>query len=189
MKKIAIITCDGFEEIEVISVIDILRRVGAKVDILGVQTSTITGAHGITMLADDVFDYYSHLDYDGIVFGGGMANAESLAQNDDVLKVIEYYYDQKKMVAGICATPSIVFGKTKILDNKNFTCYPSEELIANVKNGKFIDKCARVCDNVITSQSPYTAMSFALTIAKYLGYPIDGIQKDLKGNTLWRFAL
>lgn len=184
MKRIAVITCDGFEEIEVINVVDILRRIGIKVDILGVKNSSITGAHGITVLADDIFDYYSHLDYDGLVFGGGMDNAQSLAQNDDVLKAIEYYSEQKKLVAGICATPAIVFGKTKILDDKQFTCYPSEELIGNVKNGKYVDKCACVCDNIITSQSPYTAMSFALTIAKYLGYDIEGVQKDLKGNDL-----
>lgn len=184
MKKIAVITSDGFEEIEVISVVDILRRLGAKVDILGVKNSSLTGAHGITLLADDIFDYYSHLDYDGIVFGGGMRNAQALAESDDVLKIIEYYFDQKKMVAGICASPAIVFGKTKILDNKSFTCYPTEEFISSVKNGNYVDKVACVCDNVITSQSPYTAMSFALTIAKYLGYPIEDIQKDLKGSNV-----
>lgn len=182
MKRIAVITCDGFEEIEIVSVVDILRRLGAKVDILGVQNSTLTGAHGITVLADDIFDYYSHLDYDGIIFGGGMDNATNLAENEDVLKAINYYYGQKKMVAGICASPAIVFGKTNILDNKYFTCYPTEEFISSVKNGKYVDKACCVSDNIITSQSPYTAMAFALTIAKYLGYDIENIQKDLKGN-------
>lgn len=181
MKKIAIIISDGFEEIEVVTVVDILRRLSIKVDILGVGNSTITGAHGIPILVDDIFDYYSHLDYDGIIFGGGMANAISLSENDDILKIIEGYNSSEKLIAGICASPAIVFSKTNILDNKNFTCYPDEELISKVKNGKFVDNGTVLCDNVITSQSPYTAMSFALTIAKKLGYDIESVQKDLKG--------
>lgn len=182
MKKVALIISDGFEEIEVVTAIDILRRLGVKVETLGLNNSTITGAHGIPILVDDVFDYYSHLDYDGIIFGGGMQNAISLSEDENVLKIIEHYFDEGKMIAGICASPAIVFAKTKILDNKTFTCYPSEELITNVKNGKYVDKCAVVCDNIITAQSPYTAMAFSLTIAKYLGYDIEAIQKDLKGN-------
>ncbi len=182
MKKIAIIISDGFEEIEVISVIDILRRIGAKVDVLGVGNTTITGSHGIPILVDEIFDYYSHLDYDGIVFGGGMNNAITLGNNEDVLKVIEYYNLQNKMIAGICASPAIVFGKTNILENKTFTCYPDAQLYEKIGNGKYIDKSVVVCDNIITSQSPYTAIVFALTIAKYLGYEIDKVQKDLKGN-------
>ena len=182
MKKIAVIISDGFEEIEVISVVDILRRLGAKVDVLGVGSSTVTGAHGIPVLADENFDYYSHLDYDGIVFGGGMQNAITLSENNDILKLIDHYSQANKMVAGICASPAVVFSKTKILDGKNFTCYPAEELISKVKNANYVDKSAVVCDNIITSQSPYTAMAFSLTIAKYLGYEIYGIQKELKGN-------
>ena len=65
-----------------------------------------------------------------------------------------------------------MFAKTGILDNKNATCYPSKELISNLENSKYVDKCVVVCDNIITSQSPYTSMAFALAIAKYLGYDI-----------------
>lgn len=182
MKKVAIIINDGFEEIEVVNVIDILRRVGVKVDILSIQNLTVTGAHGIPILADEIFDYYSHLDFDGIIFGGGMANAENLSENNDVLKLIDAYDENKKLVAGICATPAVVFSKTKVFDGKQFTCYPDMELISRVTNGEFIDKSVVICDNLITSQSPYTAMVFALSIAKYLGYDIEKVQNDLKGN-------
>lgn len=182
MRRIAIILSDGFEEIEAVTTIDILRRAGMTIDVLGLNETVVTGAHGLPIEADDKFDYFGALDYDGIVFAGGMKNAMNLANDNDVIKLINYYDDSKKLIAGICATPSIVFSKTNIFDNKNCTCYPSEELISNLKNGKYLDKCVVVCDNIITSQSPYTSMAFALSIAKYFGYDISSLQLELKGN-------
>ena len=68
MKRVTIILSDGFEEIEAISVIDILRRATVSVEVLAVGDVNVTGGHGITMLADDVFDYYGALDFDAIIF-------------------------------------------------------------------------------------------------------------------------
>ena len=182
MKRMGIILSDGFEEMEAITTIDILRRAGIKIEILGLKNSTITGAHGIPLLVDDVFDYYSALDFDSIIFAGGMKNAINLSEDENVLMLIKHYDENKKLIAGICASPALVLSKAGVLENKNVTCYPSEELISNLKNSNYIDKCVVVCDNIITSQSPYTAMAFALAIVKYLGYDIDVLQKELKGN-------
>lgn len=182
MKKIGIILSDGFEEMEAVSVIDILRRAGISVEVLGIDNTTITGAHGLPIIADDKFDYYGALDYAGIVFAGGMQNANMLGDNEDVLRLIENYNAQGKLIAGICASPVCVLNQTDVLANKEVTCYPSQELISRLKNCKYVDKCVVVCDNIITSQSPYTSMAFALAIAKYLGYDIDSLQLALKGN-------
>jgi len=94
-----------------------------------------------------------------------------------VIDLINYYYDNKKLVCGICATPALVFSKTKILDSNSFTCYPGMST-----DGNYVDKAVVVSDNVITSQSPYTAMVYALTIVKELGYDIDSLQKELRGE-------
>lgn len=182
MKKLAIILSDGFEEIEAVTVIDILRRSGLTVEVLGLNETVITGAHGLQLEADDKFDYFGTLDCDGIVFAGGMKNAISLSNDSEVLRLIEFYNDNKKMIAGICASPSILFTKTSILNDKNVTCYPSQELISNLKNCNYVDKCVVVCDNIITSQSPYTSMAFALSIVKYFGHDIESLQLELKGN-------
>ena len=181
MKKLAIILADGFEEMEAINTIDILRRVSINVEIIALNNITLTGAHGITITADDVFDYYGLLEFDGIVFAGGMANAESLASNAQVLDLINYYYDNDKFICGICATPAIVFSKTKILSGRQFTCYPDQDLISMVSDGEFIDKPVIVGGKIITSQSPYSSMAYALTIAKELGYDISEVQKAIKG--------
>lgn len=182
MKKVCMILADGFEEMEAICTIDILRRAGVRVDIIGVTDTAITGAHDITLIADEKFDYYGVLDYDGIVFAGGMKNAMTLAENQDILNLINHYNDSYKLVAGICATPAVVFGKTQILNGKNATCYPDEELISKLNNANYIDKSVVVCDNVITSQSPYTAMAFGLSIVNYFELDAHTLQDALKGN-------
>lgn len=182
MKKVAIILADGFEEIEAISIIDILRRSGIKVEILGYNETTLTGAHDITILADDKFDYYTDLDYDGIIFAGGMKNAQILGQDEDVMEFIRHYNSDKKLVAGICASPSLVLYNAGILDGKDVTCYPDMELISRMKNSNYIDKYVVVCDNIITSQSPYSAMAFALSLVNYFDMDANLLQSQLKGN-------
>ena len=178
MKNVAIVLSEGFEEIEAISIIDVLRRGGVSVEVLSIDNLNVTGAHGITIIADEIFDYYSALDFDCIAFAGGMKNAISLSENSDILKLIEYYYDNDRLVAGICATPAIVFSKTKILDGKDFTCYPDENLISKV-NGRYVDEPV-VFDGVLTSQSPATAMKFGLAILDILGYDSAIISNDLE---------
>lgn len=185
MKRVAIILAEGFEEIEAITVIDILRRATISVDVLSVGDTKITGAHGITVIADDIFDYYSNLDYDAIVFAGGMKNAITLSENSDVLKLIEWYNSNEKLVCGICATPALVFSKTNIFDGGHFTCYPNKEMIINASKtckGVYIDDDVVFDNNVVTSQSPATATHFALAICEILGYDSMSILNDLEGK-------
>lgn len=182
MRKVAIILAEGFEEIEAIAIIDILRRATISVEVLSVADIRLTGSHGITIMADETFDYYSALDYDAIVFAGGMKNAIALSENKSVLDLIEYYYDHKKIVCGICATPALVFSKTKILDGNEFTCYPDKEFIDGVNGGIFVNEGVVFSSNILTSQSPSTATHFALAICEVLGYDSSQILCDLEGK-------
>jgi len=181
MKRVAIIISDGFEEIEAISVIDILRRATVSVEVLSVGDVNVTGGHGITMLADDVFDYYGALEFDAIIFAGGMKNAETLAATPDVIKLINHYHENEKLICGICATPAVVFSKTDILKGREFTCYPDSALIDKVEGGIFVDEGVVFFDNIVTSQSPATATHFALAICEILGYDSDVILNELEG--------
>lgn len=181
MVSVAIILSEGFEEVEAITVIDILRRGMCKVDVYGFVDLRVTGAHGITIECDEVFDKYSLPNYDGIVLVGGMKNALNLSNVEGVLSVLKEYANLGKLVAGICATPSIVFSKAGILNDKMCTCYPSMELIANLNNARYIDKDVVVCDNIITSQSPSTAIKFAIEILKYFSCDYLNVEKDLRG--------
>ena len=183
MKKVAIILSDGFEEIEAISVIDILRRATIGVEILSLNDINVTGGHGITIIADERFDYYSALEFDGIIFAGGMKNAITLSENSDIIKLINYYYECGKLIGGICASPAIIFSNTNIYEGKKeFTCYPDKELIAKVKDGVFVDSPVVFVDNILTSQSPSTATHFALAICEILGYDSSIILNELEGK-------
>lgn len=182
MKKIAVILADGFEEVEGVSVIDLLRRATCKVEVFGVDNLRVTGSHGITIEAEEIFNYYNCLDFDGIVFVGGMKNAKTLSENSFVIDLINYYLQSEKLVAGICATPSLVFPKTEMPDGMDITCYPDEELIEGVNRFNFVDKNVVICNNVISSQSPFTAFEFALSIVDYLGLNAGLLLGDLQGK-------
>lgn len=181
MKKVVLVISAGFEELEAITVIDLLRRASIGVEVAGVGGIQLTGARGITLLCDDVFDYYSTLEYDGVVVVGGMNNAITLSEDERVLALIKEYMSNGKMVAGICASPALVFANADILEGKVATCYPTDSLISQLGEG-YIDKPCVVCDNLITSQSPDTAMEFALTIIKYLEGDACAVYKELQGK-------
>ena len=125
MKKVVVLLADGFEELEAISVIDILKRAGVGVEILALGNVRVTGAHGITIEADEIFNYYNALDMDGVVFAGGMLNAETLSEERPVIDLVNYFYENDKLVAAICASPALILPKTKISRYLECTCYPS----------------------------------------------------------------
>ena len=181
MKSVVVVLADGFEELEAVSVIDILRRAQVKVEVMGLSRQQVTGSRGITIVCDDTFDYYGALDYDGLVMVGGMQNAIALSQEDSVLKLIQEYDSQGKLVAGICATPALVFSEAGILNGRRATCYPSDSLMAHM-DCEFEDSSCVVDGNLITSQSPDTAMEFALTLVEELGYNASQIYKELQGK-------
>ena len=185
MKRVAIILADGFEEIEAVTTIDILRRATVSVEVLSVGDIHVTGGHGVTIIADEVFDYYSALDYDAIIFAGGMKNAITLSENKGVLDLITYYHKNEKFVCGICATPAVVFANTDILDGVNFTCYPDKQLLVeacNKSKGIWLDEDVVFSENILTSQSPATATHFALAICEILGYDSTAIINELEGK-------
>lgn len=181
MKKVIVVLSAGFEELEAVTVIDVLRRANISVEMVGLRDVQLTGSRGITMLCDEVFDYYSDLDYDGVIMVGGMDNAMNLSQDEDVLKLLNDYMSKGKLVAGICATPAIVFSQAGILHGKKVTCYPSDSLVLNL-DGDFVDESCVVDDNLITSQSPDTALEFALTIINYLGGNATEVYSELQGK-------
>ena len=181
MKKVILLLSAGFEELEAVSVIDILRRANIGVEVVGLTDIHLTGSRGITITCDDVFDYYSSLEYDGIVMVGGMENATNLSQDERVLKLLGEYMSKDKMVAGICATPALVFSEAGILSGKVATCYPSDSLVSQL-DCEYLDKPCVVCQNLITSQSPDTALEFALTIVQYLGCDAGVVYSELQGK-------
>ena len=166
MSNIAICMADGCEEIEGLTVVDILRRAGIKIDMLSINdTLTVTGSHGIEFKADKLVKDVASFDYDGIVLPGGMPGTTNLEANTHVQKGVMQLFNQGKLVAAICAAPSIL-GRNGVANGKKVTSYPGFEDAFSKAN--YVEEPVVVDGNVITSRGMGTAVDFALAILSYL---------------------
>lgn len=165
-KKTLVILAEGFEETEAITVIDILRRAKIRVTVAGVSGTKVKGSHSITVIADKKLDK-AEPGYDCLVLPGGMPGAINLAASKKLKSILLEMHSKKKIVAAICAAPSVVLAPAGILANKSATGYPGMRKNFN-KNIRYKHKKVVACDNIITSQGPATAMQFALAIVERL---------------------
>jgi 4-methyl-5(b-hydroxyethyl)-thiazole monophosphate biosynthesis len=166
---------EGFEEIEAIAVIDVLRRANIKVDVVGIEDEIVAGRNGVKILCDKIITDVKPEDYDGIVLPGGNPGYKNLESNQQVINIIKSLNSKGKLIAAICASPTIL-EKIGILEDKKATCYPS--LKDKIKN--FVDERVVLDKNVITSQGPGTAIEFALEIVRFLNpSAYEQLKKDL----------
>lgn len=166
MKKIAVFLAEGLEEIEGLTVVDLLRRAGIEVTTIAVSgKKEVTGSHAITILADAVFSEVDCSGMDGVVLPGGMPGTNHLMEHEGVNQIIREFARQKKLVAAICAAPSVL-GQAGLLQSKRATCYPgSEALLTGAECCK--EQVVRDGD-IITSRGLGTAIPFALALITYL---------------------
>lgn len=166
MKKVLVMLAEGFEEIEAISVVDVLRRGNIVCDMCSIDKESVMGAHNILIKSDCYIDDINALEYDAIVLPGGLPGATNL-KDKRVAKFAKELNENGKIVAAICAAPETleVFG---ILKGKKCTSYPG--FITNRDEVTYIEDVVVVDGNIITSRGPATSISFALTIMKELGY-------------------
>ena len=164
MVKALVLMAEGFEEIELTSIVDILRRGEVTVVIAGLQDKTITGSRGIKMQPDVTLDSIKEL-YDIVILPGGSPGFINLGNDNRVIDLVNKYYTQGKLVAAICAAPAVLV-KAGILTGKQATIYKGME--NELKNATYIDEPVVEDGTIITSQGPGTAMEFALTILERL---------------------
>jgi len=163
-KKAVIVLAQGFEEIEAVTPIDILRRAGVNVVVAGLRSKSVKGAHDITINTDVVF---GEIDYipDVLVLPGGTPGAERLAASIELRNLINNMFEDGKLVAAICASPALVLAPSGILEGKKATCYPGME--ENFSSSVRVSGDKVVQDgNVITSRGPATALEFSLKIVE-----------------------
>ena len=166
---IAIFLADGCEEIEALTVIDIVRRAGLDIKGISVKSSgsedsrLIHGAHGIDFRADLCIDELDFASADMIVLPGGMPGTVNLEKCGLLMEQIKSFNDEKKYLAAICAAPGI-FGRLGILNGKEAVSYPSCE--AELDAEHIPAKEVAVSDNIITSRGMGTAIAFSLKIVE-----------------------
>ena len=164
--KVAVLLAEGFETIEALTTVDILRRAGVECHTFATKNQEVTTSHHITLKADKVFNEEIK-EYDTVVLPGGMPGAVNLRDDERVIKLLKEQYECGKLVGAICAAP-IVLGKAGLTENKNITSYPGFE--DELPNCNYIEDAVVVDKNIITSRGPATAMAFAYELLNQLGY-------------------
>jgi protein deglycase len=178
--KILMPLAEGFEEIEAIMVIDILRRAGIEVVIAGLKDGLVEGAHKIKMLPDLCMDKISQNEFDGIVLPGGFPGFENLGNDDRVLKIVRQMDKAGKYIAAICGAPSVLI-KAGILKGRKATVSPAGRAQV-MACAKYMEDRVVVDGKLVTSQSPGTAMEFALKLVEVLAG--EEKMKQIKAQTI-----
>lgn len=165
-KRAVIVLADGFEEIEATISIDILRRAGIDVIVCGLGDRTVKGAHDLEIITDSTLEDFNE-SVDAIVLPGGMPGADNLAGSEKVNTLVKKLFQERKIVAAICASPAVVLAPTGILSGKKATCYPGMEIKFDMTT-TFLEDSVVVDGNIITSRGPATAFEFAFKIVESL---------------------
>ena len=181
MKRAAIVLTTGFEEIEAIAPMDILRRAGVEVDIVGVLGNEATGSHGLTISTDkELVEVINDL-YDIVILPGGMPGAKLLKNHQEVQEFVKLHYDAGKLVAANCAAP-IAIENSGALKNRHYTCYPGFE--KQIADGTYTGDFVHQDDRVITGSGPAAAFEFSYIIVEALGIDSAPLREAMGYNRL-----
>jgi 4-methyl-5(b-hydroxyethyl)-thiazole monophosphate biosynthesis len=154
---------EGFEEIEAVTIIDVLRRGGVEVTTAALTRGPVRGSHGIALECDATLESVSGRDFDAVVLPGGMPGAKNLKEDARLRDLLRRSAERGKLVAAICAGP-IALEAAGLLAGKRATSYPGHELPSATRSEEAV-----VSDgNIVTSRGPGTALEFALALVARL---------------------
>lgn len=157
---------DGFEEVEAIAPIDMLRRAGVEVKTVGVTGDVIDGRHGIKVIPDvDIKDIILDDSLEAVILPGGLPGATNLEESDGVQKAIDFADEKGKYICAICAAPQIL-GHKGLLDGKKAIAYPSFE--SELKGATISEEYVVLDGNIITAKGAGVATQFGLKIVSVL---------------------
>lgn len=166
MKQVSVFLTDGFEEIEGLTVVDILRRAGVQVNTVSITgDKTIHGSHQIDVQADFLFDEMDFSQTDMLVLPGGMPGTRNLINHRGLQELLYAYHDKGSYIAAICAAPSM-FGRLGFLKGRKACCYPTFE--EALEGAEVVQDSVSVDGHIITSRGMGTAIPFALKLTALL---------------------
>jgi 4-methyl-5(b-hydroxyethyl)-thiazole monophosphate biosynthesis len=165
--KTAIFLASGFEEMEAICPIDILRRADVETVIVSMSNEyEVAGAHNITIKADKLFGEMDFSECEMLILPGGMPGAANLAAHEGLRKLLLTFEKQKKRIAANCAAPSVVLGKMNLLKGKEAICYPNYE--SGMTGAQVSAQYAVTDEHITTAKGPGVAQEFGLELLKLL---------------------
>lgn len=165
-KNVCVLVADGSEEMEVVITVDVLRRAGIGVFLAGVgESRMVTTSRGVRIAPDGAWDPAEMMRFDALVIPGGVGGSQTMRQDDSVKQAVREFMLAGKVVASICAGPTVL-QDAGVLAGKTYTSNPGsrEELTA----GTWVDQPVARDGNLITSQAPGTAFAFALALIEAL---------------------
>lgn len=165
MKKILVPLADGFEEIEAITIVDILRRAGADVCTAALDKRNVQGSHGLKVIADTVLDEVIDTSWDMIVLPGGVPGAPALMEDERIIKLLKSQAAANKTSAAICAAPAVLEQAGLTVD-KQVTSHPAwaDRMTNAIHTGERV----QVAEQLITGQAAGSAMEFAFQLVETL---------------------
>ena len=166
MKESFLFLADGFEEIEALTAVDVLRRVGIDVKTVSITAALqVTGAHGVTVNADLLFDNTLFSDPEWLILPGGMPGAVNLYECAPLQGLLRRQASSKHgRIAAICAAPAVVLGQLGLLEGRKATCYPGFENL--LKGAEHVEAPVTVDDRYVLGNGPSNALLWALNIVK-----------------------
>ncbi len=164
-KKVLVPLAPGFEEIETITVVDVLRRAGARVTLGGTEEGPIKGSRGVLVMPDAPLNMQSPNDFDMIVLPGGQPGTTNLTNNPALIHFLKTMDGEGKYIAAICAAP-LVLQKAGLIIDKEITSHPSVE--GQLEAKKYLNERVVVDGTFLTSRAPGTALEFALKLVEVL---------------------
>lgn len=176
MKGVYIFLANGFEEIEALATLDVLRRGGVDVKTVSVlYDKFVTGSHKMTVVADMTYgEFKAEVQLDGtdqsdvMIFPGGMPGTRNLAENGEIINFMRLHYAEGGAVAAICAAPGLVVSQLPSLQGKHFTCFDGFEDAPVARGGIYEQKPAVRDGNLITGRGAGCAVEFGLAILAHL---------------------
>jgi 4-methyl-5(b-hydroxyethyl)-thiazole monophosphate biosynthesis len=169
MKTVLVLFAEGFEEIEAVTPVDVLRRAGADVTTAGLAAGPVRGARGIVVLPDTDLASVAGRAFDLVVLPGGMPGAANLAEDPRVRDLVAGTLERGAMVGAICASPALVLSAHGFLRGKRATCHPATA--EDMTEGEYVDERVVMDGAIVTSKGPGTALEFALALVDRLFGP------------------
>ena len=185
MAKALVFLATGFEEIETVTVVDVLKRANVNVTVAGLTSDVIEGKHGMKVVPDKSIDDVTVTDFDAVVVPGGNPGYKNLRKDPRVIAMVKKAFESNKILAAICAGPTVL-SDAGILEGKACTIYPGMEKELEAGGGKPKQEMVVVDGNIVTSRGPATALPFALKLAEILAgkHAAEAVSKKTMANIL-----
>lgn len=181
MPKTLIPLAEGFEEIETLTVVDVLRRAGILVVLAGLRAGPVESVRNVSILPDEPLEALKADDFDMIILPGGQPGTSNLCADVRIKRLLVEFSEAGKLIGAICAATTVL-AEAGIIKDKRVTCYPSYK--DKLNGAQYVDTAVVSDGNIITSKGPGTAMSFALAIVARLAgqHAADTIARELLVN-------